>query len=160
VRQSVWALDRNLAVPEFATMQDSVNLAAQQARVISSLTSLFAFIAVVLAAIGLYGVMAYIVTERTKEIGIRIALGAERRDVLKMILGGAARIGLVGVGVGLAASFALTRLLHGLLFGVQATDPITFASVALLLISVTLLASFIPARRAMRVDPMVALRHE
>jgi putative ABC transport system permease protein len=160
VRQSVWAIDSNLAVPKFATMQDSVDLAAQQARVISALTSLFAFIAVVLAAVGLYGVMAYIVTERTKEIGVRIALGAERGDVLKMILGGAVRMGLIGVGVGLATSYALTRLLHGLLFGVQATDPITFTSVALLLIGVTLLASFIPARRAMRVDPMVALRYE
>jgi putative ABC transport system permease protein len=160
VRQTVWAQDSNLAVPKFATMQDSVDLAAQQARVISTMTTLFALIALVLAAVGLYGVMAYIVTERTNEIGIRIALGASRSDVLNMILGGALRLGLIGVATGLVASYFLTHLLSGLLFGVQPTDPATFAAVGLLLIGVSLFASYIPARRAMRVDPMVALRYE
>jgi predicted permease len=160
VRQTIWSQDSNLAVPKFATMQDSVDLAAQQARVISALTTLFALIALVLAAVGLYGVMAYIVTERTNEIGIRMALGASRGDVLNLILGGALRLGLIGVATGLAVSFFLTNLIRSLLFGVQPTDPMTFVAVGLLLIGVSLFASYIPARRAMRVDPMVALRYE
>jgi len=120
----------------------------------------FGAAALALAAIGIYGVVAFSVTRRTQEIGIRVALGAERTDVLRIILGEGARLAFLGVAIGIAASFAITRLMASLLFGIKATDPITFAGVAVLLSAVALLASYIPARRAMRLDPNTALRWE
>lgn len=124
------------------------------------LVGLFAAAALVLAAVGIYGVVAFSVTRRTQEIGIRMALGAQRTDVLRLIVGEGARLAVSGVAIGIAASFAITRLLSSLLFGVSATDPITFASVAVLLSLVALLASYIPARRAVRLDPNTALHYE
>ncbi|MBV9501275.1 MAG: FtsX-like permease family protein [Acidobacteriaceae bacterium] len=121
---------------------------------------MFGAAALALAAIGIYGVVAFSVTRRTQEIGIRVALGAERTDVLRIILGEGARLAFLGVAIGIAASFAITRLMASLLFGIKATDPITFAGVAVLLSAVALLASYIPARRAMRLDPNTALRWE
>ncbi|MGH9845705.1 MAG: FtsX-like permease family protein, partial [Blastocatellia bacterium] len=122
------------------------------------LLGLFGGLALLLSAAGIYGVTAYSVAERTPELGIRLALGAQTNDVLKLIIGQGLRLIAVGVVLGLVASLALTRLMKSLLFGVSATDPLTFAVIALLLLIVALLACWIPARRATKVDPMIALR--
>src|SRR5262249_32822164 len=124
------------------------------------LLGLFAGLAMLLAAVGLYGVMSYSVSQRTHEIGIRIAVGAHRSDVLKLVMGQGGRLAAVGLAAGIVGALALTRLMASLLFGVAPTDPVTFATVALLMMAAVLLACFVPARRAMKVDPMVALRHE
>jgi ABC-type antimicrobial peptide transport system permease subunit len=129
-----------------------------QRRLSMSLLVVFAALAAGLAAVGIYGVMAYIVAQRTHEIGIRMALGAEQKDVIKMVLGDGAKLTLAGIGLGLTVAVGLTRFLQSLLYQVSATDAVTYASIALLLSVVALLASYIPARRAAKVDPMEALR--
>ncbi|HLY60819.1 MAG TPA: ABC transporter permease [Terriglobia bacterium] len=159
-RQAIGAVDPDLPVFDVATMQELVYQSMSEPRFNTVLLGIFAALAFVLATVGIYGVMSYTVTQRTHEIGVRIALGAERVDVFKLVVGQGMMLALVGVGIGLAAAFGLTRFLASFLFGVQPTDPVTFVGVSLLLTSVALAASYIPARRAMKVDPMVALRHE
>ncbi len=124
------------------------------------LLGLFAFVAMILAAVGLYGVMSYSVSQRTHEIGIRMAVGASGSEVLKLVVGQGARLAVVGLAAGIIGAFALTRLMTSLLFGVTPTDPATLVAVVLLMIGFVLLACFVPARRAIRVDPMVAVRYE
>ena len=129
-------------------------------RLVLTLFSLFAVLALLLAAIGIYGVLASSVAQRTRELGIRIALGATTRGVLQLVIGNGVRLVVLGIAFGLAGAVAANRLLADLLFGVSATDPLTFTAIALLLSAVAILASYIPARRATKVDPLVALRYE
>jgi putative ABC transport system permease protein len=160
VRNEVWAVDKDQPVYNIRTMEQLLSKSMAQRRFNMLLVGIFASVALVLAAIGLYGVMAYSVTQRTHEIGIRMALGAQAKDVLKMVVGQGMMLALLGVVVGLTAAFALTRVMSSLLFNVSATDPTTFIGVSLLLSLVALMACYIPARKATRVDPMVALRYE
>jgi ABC-type antimicrobial peptide transport system permease subunit len=125
-----------------------------------SLFAVFAALALVLGAVGIYGVVSYSVTQRRPEIGMRMALGAQRQDILRLIVGHGARLALIGVAIGIGGAFALTRLIRTMLFGVSITDPLTFLAVAMVLTTVALAACYIPARRAIRIDPIVALRHE
>jgi putative ABC transport system permease protein len=160
VRQVVNEVDKSVPVSNVKTMDHIVSESITQPRFNLFLLGLFGAVAMVLSAAGIYGVTAYTVTQRTHELGIRLALGAQVSDVLKMILGqGMAVIG-VGLVVGLAAAFALMRLLRSLLFGVGENDPLTFAAITVVLVFVALIACYIPARRATKVDPLVALRSE
>jgi putative ABC transport system permease protein len=159
-REAVWAIDRDLPVSQIKTMSQLMSESVAEPRTYTLLLGLFGVVALLLAAMGIYGVIAYAVTQRTREIGIRMALGAQTRDVVKLIVKEGMTLALVGVAIGLAASYALTRVLASLLYRVSATDPLTFLVIALLLASVALLACYLPARRATKVDPMVALRCE
>jgi len=160
IREAVRSMDKNLPVTDIESLNDAVGQSISQERFRTFLLGSFSAIALVLAAVGIFGVMSHSASQRTHEIGIRVALGAERRDVLRLILGQGTKLALLGLGVGLVAAFLLTRLMSSLLYRISATDPATFASVTIILLSVALTACYIPARRAMRVDPMVALRHE
>jgi putative ABC transport system permease protein len=160
VRDAVWSLDRDLPIPRIQTLAQVLSESVAQRRLNMLLLTLFAAVALILAAVGIYGVMSYAVTQRTNEIGIRVALGAQSRDVLKLVVGQGMKLTLIGVGTGMILTLALMRLLASLLFGVSATDPLTFSVIAVLLIAVALLACYLPARRAAQVDPMIALRSE
>jgi len=160
VRQAVAEVDKTVPVADFETMERIVSESVMQPRFNMVLLSLFSAIALLLSAAGIYGVTAYTVTQRTHELGIRIALGAQLGDVLRLILKQGVAVILIGLAIGLIAAFMLTRLLKSLLFGITATDPLTFVAIASLLSIVALVACYIPARRATKVDPLVALRYE
>jgi predicted permease len=159
-RREVAALDPNLPIQNITTLRDQVGLHLWPARMFAGLMTALGCLGLLLAAVGLYGVISYAVARRTREIGIRMALGAQARDMLKMIIGQGLRLTLAGVAIGLAAALAVARLVANLLYGVSARDPITFLVVTLALAAVAWLACYIPARRATKVDPLVALRHE
>lgn len=160
VRQAIHAVDRDQPVSNVMTMNENLAGVLVTERFSAILMSTLAASGLLLAALGLYGVMAYSVSQRTAEIGVRVALGAQRIHVLQLILSQGAKLTLLGVAIGVAAAWGLTRLLAGLLFEVNATDPATFLSISLLLISIALIACFLPARRALNVDPVIALRAE
>jgi putative ABC transport system permease protein len=160
LRRELKALDPDLPLTQVMTIDEIVTRSVWQPRLYAILFAVFAVVALLLAAVGIYGVMSYAVTTRTQEIGIRVALGAQTRDVLKLVVKQGMILAMSGVGLGLLGSFALTRLMKSLLFGVSVTDPLTFTGIALLLTFVALMACYIPARRAIKVDPMVALRYE
>jgi ABC-type antimicrobial peptide transport system permease subunit len=160
VRQAVWSVNSNLPLASVRTMQDVYDKSVARTSFTLVMLGIAGAMALVLGIIGIYGVISYTVSQRRREIGIRLALGAQGGDVLHMVLKQGAKMALVGVAIGIAAAFALTRLMASLLFGVTPRDPITFVAVAALLILVALFACYIPARRAMLVDPMVALRYE
>jgi predicted permease len=160
IRVAVHEVDPGQPVSDLRTMDQRIALSMGPRRSAVTLLSVFAAMALTLAAVGLFGLIRFNVAQRTQEIGVRMALGASRSDVLRMVLGESLRLALWGVAGGLIAAFALTRVLASLLYGVSATDPLTFVAMALLLTFVALLASWVPARRATRVDPLVALRYE
>ncbi len=160
IRQQVAAIDSEVPLYNIAAMDELLSHSVAQPRLNLTLLVAFASIALLLAAVGVYGVMAYAVVQRTQELGIRMALGATQGDVLKLVLFEGGRLAAIGLGVGLLASVALTRLMASLLFGVKPTDPVTFALVAAVLACVALIACYIPAQRATKVDPLIALRYE
>lgn len=160
VRGAVLSVDRNQPVYDVRTMQQVLNDSVSQPRIYTLLLAVFGSLAVILAAVGIYGVMNYSVTQRTHEIGIRMALGAQQNDILKMVVGHGMLLALIGLLIGLVAAFLLTRVMEGLLFGVSARDLATFIVIPLVLAAVAFLSSYIPARRATQIDPMIALRCE
>ncbi len=159
-RREIHSVDAYQPIAKVRTMEQIVAASTTDSRFRALLLGLFAAVALLLSAVGIYGVMAYSVTQRTPEIGIRVALGAQASDVLRLIVGQGLKLALLGVAIGLAGAFGLTRLLSNLLFGVTASDPLTFGVIAVLLLAVAWLACWIPARRATKVDPMIALRTE
>ena len=160
VRSRVWALDPNQPVSDIHPMPELVWKSIARQRLNMVLLSIFAAVALVLAVVGIYGIVSYVVVQRNREIGIRMALGASPSNIFRLILGQALVLALIGVGLGLLLSVALTRLMAGLLFGVNATDPLTFITLTLFLMAIIIVASFFPARRAMQVSPVVAIADE
>ncbi len=160
VRRAVAEIDSRQAVYNVQTMDEVISKSFAARRMSMILLGIFAALALVLACVGIYGVISYLVGQRTREIGVRMALGAQPADVLRLVIGHGTKMALIGVAIGIGAALGLTRLMANQLFGVSAHDPLTFAGVAMLLMIVAVAASYVPARRAMRVDPMIALRHE
>jgi putative ABC transport system permease protein len=160
MREAVREADPTLPVFGVRTMDEYLERTLTSKRLMMIVLALFAAVALTLAAVGIYGVMSYAVAQRTSEIGLRMALGAHPRDVLRLVVGQGVLLTIAGLVLGIGAAWWLTRLMTTLLFDVSATDPLTFAGVAMLLASVAFLATWIPARRAANVDPLVALRHE
>jgi putative ABC transport system permease protein len=160
LREAVKSLDPDVPLYAVRTLDEIVSDRTAQRRLAVMLITVFAAVALLLAAIGIYGVMSYAVAQRTQEIGIRMALGAERHDILRMVLRHGSLMAVTGIGLGIVVALGLARLITSLLFQVSATDPPTFSVVPLVLIAVALVACYIPARRATRVDPLVALRSQ
>jgi putative ABC transport system permease protein len=160
LRAEFQQLDANLPVYNIKTMNEHMSLPLFPARVAAILLGSFGVLALILAAIGIFGVMSYAVSQRTREIGIRMALGSSATDIVKLVVGHGLKLIVLGMAIGLAGAFAGTRLMSSLLYGVSATDSVTFAFIAVLLTAVALLACYLPARRATKVDPIIALRCE
>lgn len=160
IRNQVLSIDKDQPVADIMTMEQRLAGSVASSRSVMLLLSSFSILALGLAAVGIYGVMAYLVTQRTQEIGVRMALGAQRHDVLRLVVGKGMVLAVMGTVIGLGAALALTRLMRSLLFEVTPTDWLTFVIAAMVLLTVTLLACYIPARRATRVDPLIALRYE
>src|SRR6202007_2991322 len=160
VEKTIHELNSDLVVFDITTLELREQIASFGQRIAGTFVGAFGLLALVLARVGMYGVTAYTTRQRTHEIGIRMTLGATKQNLLRLVLGHGLRLMLAGVGLGLVLSFVLTRFLGSLLLGITSTDALTFSSVAILLCAVTLFACFIPARRAMRVDPVIALRYE
>jgi putative ABC transport system permease protein len=160
VRREILAVDKDQAVFNVTTLEQLLGESIANRKFFMLLLMIFAALALTLAAIGIYGVMSYVASQRTHEIGIRMALGAQGKDVLKLIIGNGMSLALIGVALGLVGAFALTRVMAGVLFGVTATDRLTYISVSAGLIVVALLACYVPARRATKIEPLVALRYE
>ena len=158
MRDAIWSVDKDQTIADIDTMDHIVAEAVARQRFSMFLLGLFAALALLLASVGIYGVMSYSVAQRTREIGIRMALGARRSDVLQMTVKQGLKLVGIGMLFGLAAAFLLTRLMASLLYGISATDPITFIGISLVLLAVAILASYIPALRATKVDPITALR--
>ena len=160
LRREVKNIDRDMPVTDIRTMDEVLASSVSTRRFNMMLLAVFAAVALVLATVGIFGVMNYSVAQRTHEIGVRIALGAQPGDILKMVVGQGMLLALIGVAVGVGGALVLTRVMSSLLYGTSATDPLTFIGISLLIIVVALFACLIPARRATRVDPMLALRYE
>ena len=160
VRWQVHELDADQPIGQITTMDQAIAASLATRRLTMVLLAAFASLALVLASVGLYGVMALTVTQRTRELGIRMALGAQRRSVFGMIIGQGALLAMLGIVMGLLLAIMVTRMIASFLFGVQALDPLTFAIGAMLVIGVAILACYLPARRATRIDPLIALRYE
>jgi ABC-type antimicrobial peptide transport system permease subunit len=160
VRDAVRSIDKDLPVFDIRTQTEQIDATLSHERLFAALTSSLGLLALMLAAVGIYGIMAYAVARRTSEIGVRMALGAQARQVLAMILRETALLAGAGVVIGIAAAAGLSHFIRGMLYGLQPSDPLTFAGAVLLLLVIALLAGWRPARKASRLDPMVALRHE
>jgi putative ABC transport system permease protein len=160
VRQELGKIDSNLAIAGIQSLDEVVASSVAQPRLVLQFVAVFAGLALLLSAIGIYAVLAYMVSQRKRELGIRMALGAQRWQILRLVLRNGMGLTLVGVACGIAASLALTRLLAGLLFDIGATDPLAFGAAAFLLVLTALLACYVPARKASRLDPIIVLRSE
>jgi ABC-type antimicrobial peptide transport system permease subunit len=160
IQREFMAVDGQLPVAKFRTMEQVISQSTARSNFNMLLLTIFASTALLLAALGIYGLMSYSVEQRTQEIGIRVALGASAGDMLRMVVARGLLLAGIGLAVGLAAAFGLTRLLSSLLFGVKANDPLAFGAVVLTLAAVAWIAVYIPARRATRIDPLIALRYE
>lgn len=160
VVREIHAVDPGVAVFQIRTMQERLYDSLARQRFATTMLGAFAVFGLILAAVGVYGVISFLVTQSTHDIGVRVALGAQRGNVIQMVLGQGVSLTVAGIGLGLLGAVGLTRLMAGLLFGVSATDAVTFSSVAVVLGVIALVATYIPARRATRIDPIVALREE
>ena len=160
IRSRVTEMDRELPLSNMRTMEQILAESILRPRFNMLLITIFAAVAMMLASVGVYSVISYSVSQRTHEIGVRIALGAHPRDIFRMVVGQGLKLAITGVGIGVVAAFALTRVMAGLLYGVQATDPLTFAAISAGLIAIVIMASYVPALRATKVDPMISLRYE
>src|SRR5262249_39558153 len=160
VRNAIWELDKDVTVYDVTTMKDVLYESIARERFTVLLLAIFTAVALILSTVGVYGVISFSVTQRAREIGLRLAIGASPGAVVKMVVGQGARLALIGAGLGLIGALGLTRLMASLLFGTSATDPATFTVVAGLLMAISLLASFVPARRAANTDPVATLRSE
>lgn len=160
LRAAVLALDKDMAIFNIKTLEKLVSDSIAQPRFNMVLLAIFAGLALILASVGIYGVMSYSVMQRTQELGVRMALGAQRRDIFSLVLKQGIILALIGVGIGLVGAIGLSKALSSVLYGISATDPVTFISVAVIMVAVALMACFFPARKATKVDPLTAMRYE